>query len=50
MLKQHSLNFIKTGNNLTKSTGRTAEQVKAGVQLLIFNSQTRKLKFVKHRK
>ena len=39
-----------TGNNLTKSTGRTTEQVKAGVQLLMFNSQTRKLKFVKHRK
>ena len=39
----------KTGNNLTKCTGRTTEQVKAGVQLLMFNSQTRKLKFVKHR-
>ena len=39
-----------TGNNLTKCTGRTPEQVKAGVQLLMFNSQTRKLKFVKHRK
>jgi Holliday junction resolvase-like predicted endonuclease len=40
----------ETGNNLTKCAGRTAEQVKAGVQLLMFNSQTRKLKFVKHRK
>jgi Holliday junction resolvase-like predicted endonuclease len=40
----------KTGNNLTKCTGRTSEQVEAGVQLLMFNSQTRKLKFVKHRK
>jgi Holliday junction resolvase-like predicted endonuclease len=39
-----------TGNNLTKCTGRTREQVEAGVQLLMFNSQTRKLKFVKHRK
>ena len=39
-----------TGNNLTKCAGRTPEQVKAGVQLLMFNSQTRKLKFVKHRK
>ena len=39
-----------TDNNLTKCTGRTSEQVKAGVQLLMFNSQTRKLKFVKHRK
>lgn len=40
----------QTGNNLTKCTGRTREQVEAGVQLLMFNSQTRKLKFVKHRK
>jgi len=40
----------ETGNNLTKCTGRTREQVEAGVQLLMFNSQTRKLKFVKHRK
>tara|TARA_R110002020_G_scaffold87636_2_gene215856 strand:- start:127 stop:447 length:321 start_codon:yes stop_codon:yes gene_type:complete len=38
------------GNNFTKSTGRTSEQVEAGVKLLMFNSQTRKLKFVKHRK
>ena len=40
----------ETGNNLTKCTGRTREQVEAGVQLLMFNSQTRKLKFVKHKK
>ena len=40
----------ETGNNLTKCTGRTREQVEAEVQLLMFNSQTRKLKFVKHRK
>ena len=39
----------KTGNNLTKCTGRTTEQVKVGVQLLMFNAETRKLKFVKHR-
>ena len=38
------------GNNLTKCTGRNPEQVKQGVQLLMFNAQTRKLKFVKHRK
>ena len=40
----------ETGNNLTKCTGRNPEQVKQGVQLLMFNAQTRKLKFVKHRK
>jgi len=38
-----------TRNNYTKCAGRTSEQVKAGVQLLMFNSETRKLKFVKHR-
>tara|TARA_R100001198_G_C5168663_1_gene170509 strand:+ start:493 stop:810 length:318 start_codon:yes stop_codon:yes gene_type:complete len=40
----------ETGNNLTKCTGRNAKQVKQGVQLLMFNALTRKLKFVKHRK
>jgi Holliday junction resolvase-like predicted endonuclease len=40
----------ETGNNLTKCTGRNKEQVKQGVQLLMFNALTRKLKFVKHRK
>jgi len=36
-------------NNYTKCTGRTKEQVKAGVQLLMFEPNCRKLYFVKHR-
>jgi len=39
----------ETGNNITKCTGRTQQQVKEGVQLLMFEPETRKLKFVKHR-
>jgi hypothetical protein len=40
----------KTGNNVTKCTGRSQEQVKEGVQLLMFEPKTRQLTFVKHRK
>jgi Holliday junction resolvase-like predicted endonuclease len=36
-------------NNYTKCTGRTKEQVKAGVQLLMFEPHCRKLYFVNHR-
>ena len=37
-------------NNFTKCAGRTTQQVDAGVQLLMFNANSRKLHFVKHRK
>ncbi len=36
-------------NNYTKCTGRTKQQVEAGVQLLMFEPNCRKLYFVKHR-
>lgn len=36
-------------NNFTKSGGRTEEQIKAGVQILMFNPDNRKLNFVNHR-
>ncbi len=36
-------------NNYTKCTGRTQQQVEAGVQLLMFEPNCRKLYFVKHR-
>ena len=39
-----------TGNNLTRCSGRTPKQIEAGVKLLMFNSKTRKLNFVNHRK
>jgi hypothetical protein len=39
----------KTGNNFTKCCSRTPEQIKAGVQLLQFNSVDRSLYFTKHR-
>jgi Holliday junction resolvase-like predicted endonuclease len=40
----------QTGNNVTKCTGRTKQQAKEGIQLLMFEPTTRKLKFMKHRK
>ena len=39
----------KKKNNFTKSCGRTEEQIKAGVQILMFNPDNRKLNFVNHR-
>ena len=38
----------KTGNNVTKGGSRSPEQVKIGVQLLQFEPDTRKLRFVEH--
>jgi len=39
----------QNNNNLTKCTGRTKRQVKAGVQILMFEPLKRKLYFVNHR-
>ena len=39
----------KTGNNVTKGGSRSPEQVKIGVQLLQFEPDTRKLRFVEHK-
>ena len=39
-----------TGNNVTKYGGRTKEQIRMGVQLLQFEPDTRKLRFMEHRK
>ena len=38
----------ETGKGLLPSGKRTKKQIEMGVQLLTFNPQTRKLKFVEH--
>lgn len=41
---------LSTGIGLVPSSKRTREQKELGVKLLGFNPETRKLKFVKHKK
>ena len=39
----------KTGNRVQFKTGRTKLQIKLGVQFLLFNPDTRQLRFVEHK-